>query len=275
MDLAGTGRRNFVPSAPSTRRWFPLKTGTLSAYSPPCSVSSPPGPVEARRPPSATPLATGVGVGFFRSLDDVRNLTTGTPGKKAGDAVVEEKKVARHHHLEPEPEDLASFPSVLGAPAPRGSARRRRGGIQRLHESGLSPTPPARRARALIERASLSIPGRFPGIPVAPLVSGLFRDHARRACYRAPYSSLALPCFPLPDVVRLIGMRTGRFTPRHSGTIAQASAGRRYASARGLRSRFARVRVRKRDTHDPRELTTSSPPADGPRMLLLLRYLSR
>jgi len=172
MDIGWHRTPEFVPVRAEYEAMVSLKTGTLSRLAAELGVLA--AGADEGAATAFGDLATGVGVGF-QILDDVRNLTTGNPGKKRGDDVVEGKKsLPVIMHLERRPEDLAYLSERfrraraegIGSPAVEEV-------IQRLHESGAVDA--AREAgRALIERASLSIQGRFPGNPVAPLVSGLF-----------------------------------------------------------------------------------------------------
>ena len=59
-------------------------------------------------------IAEEIGVGF-QILDDVTNLTTGNPGKRRGDDIVEGKKsLPVITHIKNHPEDLDKLASLFG-----------------------------------------------------------------------------------------------------------------------------------------------------------------
>jgi octaprenyl-diphosphate synthase len=87
---------------------FAAVLGTAAAAAVPRTAISPPRETELAERLGAAAENLGVG---FQILDDVKNLTTGIPGKKRGDDIVEGKKslpVLLYLHRRPERRDFAA-----------------------------------------------------------------------------------------------------------------------------------------------------------------------
>lgn len=172
MDIGWHRNPSVVPVRAEYEAMVTLKTGTLSR------MAGELGFLAAGKSDGEAgdfgDLAARVGVGF-QVIDDVLNLTTGNPGKKRGDDVVEGKKsLPVILHLEKNPQDLGALSDAF--------ARARTGGIEspaveevisRLVDSG-SIDSAKRYGTELIERSSLSIRGRYPGSREAELIATLF-----------------------------------------------------------------------------------------------------
>jgi len=89
MDIAWHRAPNFFPSVQEYKQMVQLKTGTLSC------MAARLGFFAAQKDKAliekAGLIAAGIGMGF-QVLDDVQNLTSGNPGKKRGDDIIEGKK---------------------------------------------------------------------------------------------------------------------------------------------------------------------------------------
>ena len=172
MDIRWHRESSLVPVRSEYEAMVTLKTGTLSRLA--ASLGMLAGGADAASVDSLAELSARVGVGF-QILDDVRNLTTGNPGKKRGDDVVEGKKsLPVIMHLERSPRDLEALAAAF--------ARARAEGIEspavETAISLLSSSGAVDAARdygvQLIERSSLTLRGRFPGNPAVDLIAALF-----------------------------------------------------------------------------------------------------
>ncbi|MDR2515933.1 MAG: polyprenyl synthetase family protein [Spirochaetaceae bacterium] len=92
MDIAWHRERGAAPGAAEYETMCRLKTGSLARLAAALGVCAA-GRLDRSAAPEGGPgdAAERLGVGF-QILDDVKNLTTGNPGKKRGDDIVEGKK---------------------------------------------------------------------------------------------------------------------------------------------------------------------------------------
>ncbi len=172
MDIRWHREASLIPVRSEYEAMVTLKTGTLSRLA--GSLGMLAGGAGESSVNSLAELSAQVGVGF-QILDDVRNLTTGNPGKKRGDDVVEGKKsLPVIMHLERTPRDIEVLskafaqakvegiesPAVETAISRIGSS----GAIDAAREYGVQ----------LIERSSLTLRGRFPGNSAVDLIAGLY-----------------------------------------------------------------------------------------------------
>jgi len=155
-----------------------LKTGTLSRLAGELGLLA--GGVDEAEAAEYGALMAKIGVGF-QILDDVTNLTTGNPGKKRGDDVVEGKKsLPVILHLEKRQGDLGFFADSFAQARKEGIASSAvEAVIGRLAESGAIED--ARQYGAhLIESACLSLRGRYPQREQTSLIAGLFESMVAR-----------------------------------------------------------------------------------------------
>ena len=89
MDISWHRNSSFFPSAGEYTAMVRCKTGTLASLAAQTGVIA--GGGSAAESEKAGQTAAQIGEGF-QILDDVQNLTTGNPGKKRGDDIVEGKK---------------------------------------------------------------------------------------------------------------------------------------------------------------------------------------
>ncbi|NLK59842.1 MAG: polyprenyl synthetase family protein [Treponema sp.] len=172
MDIAWHRNPSLVPVRAEYEAMVTLKTGTLSR------LAGEIGMLAAGKDESTAAafgdLSARVGVGF-QVLDDVRNLTTGNPGKNRGDDVVEGKKsLPVILHLEKNPKDLTQISAAFiraRHEGPDSSAVEEVIGL--LTASGAIEEARSYGVR-LIEQTSLSLRGRYPEAPAAELICGLF-----------------------------------------------------------------------------------------------------
>lgn len=103
MDIEWHRSPSLIPSAAEYTAMVRNKTGTLSRLAVKTGILA--GGGSAQDAEKAGKIAEDIGVGF-QILDDVTNLTTGNPGKKRGDDIVEGKKsLPVLFHLASHPED--------------------------------------------------------------------------------------------------------------------------------------------------------------------------
>ena len=89
MDIAWHNESDFFPSVQEYSQMVRCKTGTLSCLA--SKIGFMAGGAQASDIERAGKIAAQIGEGF-QILDDVQNLTSGNPGKKRGDDIVEGKK---------------------------------------------------------------------------------------------------------------------------------------------------------------------------------------
>ena len=89
MDIAWHREPGFFPSVEEYKQMVQLKTGTLSCMAARLGFLAAGQSKEIIE--KAGLVAAGIGMGF-QVLDDVQNLTSGNPGKKRGDDIIEGKK---------------------------------------------------------------------------------------------------------------------------------------------------------------------------------------
>ena len=177
MDIRWHRDPALVPVRAEYEAMVTLKTGTLSRMAGELGMLA--GGKDSGEAGAFGDLAAAIGVGF-QVLDDVRNLTTGNPGKKRGDDIVEGKKsLPVILHLEKNPGDLQRFSGPSGL-----FTRARAEGIESpaveeaihlLTDSGA--VDGARQyGSQLIERSCLTLRGRYPGHASTELIAGLFES---------------------------------------------------------------------------------------------------
>lgn len=89
MDISWHKNKSFFPTEEEYLAMVKCKTGTLASLAARIGVLSAEGPSEIADKAARTAAEIGAG---FQIIDDVINLTTGNPGKKRGDDIVEGKK---------------------------------------------------------------------------------------------------------------------------------------------------------------------------------------
>jgi len=172
MDISWHRNPAMVPVRAEYEAMVTLKTGTLSRMAGELGMLAA-GKTEGEAGDFGD-LSASVGVGF-QVIDDVRNLTTGNPGKKRGDDVVEGKKsLPVILHLEKRPSDISALSGAFLRARKEGiespaveeviSLLTESGAIAAAREYGVS----------LIERSVLSLHGRYPGLEATELIAGLF-----------------------------------------------------------------------------------------------------
>ena len=111
MDIFWHRNPELFPSIDEYRAMVQNKTGTLSCLAVITGVVSGGGTKEQAL--KAGEIARGIGEGF-QILDDVQNLTTGNPGKKRGDDIVEGKKsLPVLMHIQKNPQDKEKISSCF------------------------------------------------------------------------------------------------------------------------------------------------------------------
>ncbi len=111
MDIYWHRNPQVIPAVEEYTQMVHLKTGTLASLSAKTGVFC--GGANQAQIENAGIIAAGIGEGF-QILDDVQNLTTGNPGKKRGDDIVEGKKsLPVLLHLKENPEDQEKISSCF------------------------------------------------------------------------------------------------------------------------------------------------------------------
>jgi len=172
MDIHWHRTPALVPARAEYEAMVSMKTGTLSRLAGQVGMLA--GGASEEEAVAFGDIAARIGVGF-QIVDDVLNLTTGNPGKKRGDDIVEGKKsLPVILHLERCPGDLGKFTALFEAAKAGGiedpaveaciALLDSSGGIEAARGHGIE----------LIESSSASFLGKYPSSPVAPLIEGLF-----------------------------------------------------------------------------------------------------
>lgn len=174
MDIRWHRDPTLIPTRAEYEAMVSLKTGTLSRMA--AKIGAIAGGMAGPELRDFEDLATFVGVGF-QVIDDVLNLTTGNPGKKRGDDIVEGKKsLPVILHLERRPEDLsflsASFERARGEGISSPSVE---AAISALTASGAVDDARAY-GTAQIARACMALRERYTAAPVATLIAELFES---------------------------------------------------------------------------------------------------
>jgi hypothetical protein len=111
MDIRWHRDPSLVPVRAEYEAMVTMKTGTLARMAGEIGMLA--GGKSSGEAGDFGELSAKIGVGF-QVLDDVRNLTTGNPGKKRGDDIVEGKKsLPVILHLEKHPDDLAGLSAAF------------------------------------------------------------------------------------------------------------------------------------------------------------------
>ena len=112
IDIKWHREPSFIPTADEYMAMVKNKTGTLARLATKIGILAGGGTHEEAEKCGA--IAEEIGVGF-QILDDVTNLTTGNPGKRRGDDIVEGKKsLPVITHIKNHPEDLDKLASLFG-----------------------------------------------------------------------------------------------------------------------------------------------------------------
>lgn len=174
MDIHWHREPSLIPVRAEYEAMVTLKTGTLSRMAGEIGMLA--GGSEEGTAEDFGSLCAQIGVGF-QVLDDIRNLTTGNPGKRRGDDIVEGKKsLPVIMHLEKKPKDIVFISQAF--------AKAREDGIDsaiiedvigRLDSSGAIEKAKTYGIQ-LVERACLKVRGRYPQNETAELVAGLFES---------------------------------------------------------------------------------------------------
>lgn len=172
MDISWHRSPSMVPVRAEYEAMVTLKTGTLSRMAGEIGMLA--GGKEEGEAGDFGSLSAKIGVGF-QVLDDVRNLTTGNPGKKRGDDIVEGKKsLPVILHLEKNPKDLDFLSkSFLQAREEGIESSVIEAVIARLVSSGAVESARLYGSQ-LIERSCFSLRGRYPSEKCTELIAGLF-----------------------------------------------------------------------------------------------------
>lgn len=179
MDIRWHREPSLVPVRSEYEAMVTLKTGTLSRLAGELGILS--GGLSEGEASSFGETAARIGVGF-QVLDDVKNLTTGNPGKKRGDDIVEGKKsLPVILHLEKNPKDIGPLSTLFTQAREDGidsPAIERT--IDMLKSSG-SIDEARQYGMKTIEASCLSLRGRYPSSKEAALIAELFEAMAVKA----------------------------------------------------------------------------------------------
>lgn len=174
MDISWHRDPTFIPVRAEYEAMVTMKTGTLARIAGELGLI-----VGGKTEGEASDfgdISARIGVGF-QVIDDVINLTSGNPGKKRGDDIVEGKKsLPVILHLEQEPQDLNLFANNFSQARKEGiqspavelliEKMEHSGAISKAKEYGIN----------LIEQSCLTIRGRYRGTHEAELIALLFEQ---------------------------------------------------------------------------------------------------
>jgi octaprenyl-diphosphate synthase len=172
MDISWHRDPSMVPVRSEYEAMVTLKTGTLSRMAGEIGMLA--GGKDEGEASDFGSLSARIGVGF-QVLDDVRNLTTGNPGKKRGDDIVEGKKsLPVILHLEKKPSEIDFLSkSFIRAREEGVESTAVEAVIERLLSSGAVES--ARRyGIKLIESSCFTLRGRYPGHEATESIAALF-----------------------------------------------------------------------------------------------------
>ena len=111
MDIQWHRDKSCFPQIEEYEAMVKSKTGTLSALAAKTGILA--GGGDRTQAEAVGNIAANIGIGF-QIIDDVINLTTGNPGKKRGDDIVEGKKsLPVLLHIAAKPEDKAELSSLM------------------------------------------------------------------------------------------------------------------------------------------------------------------
>ncbi len=177
MDIHWHRAPALVPARAEYEAMVAMKTGTLSRLAGEVGMLA--GGAEGEAVSDFGDIAARIGVGF-QIVDDVRNLTTGNPGKKRGDDIVEGKKsLPVILHLERKPGDLTKLSSIFEAAKKGGIADPAvEEGIALLESSGAIEAASAH-GIGLIEKSTSYFSEAWPDSPAAALIADLFASMLR------------------------------------------------------------------------------------------------
>lgn len=178
MDIAWHRNNDYIPTRSEYEAMVRCKTGTLACLA--AKTGSLIAGASAAQSETLGATAADIGVGF-QVLDDVINLSTGNPGKKRGDDIVEGKKsLPVILHLEEHPEDLQKIKNCF--------TEARKGGIDSpavesciklLTDSGAVGKAKLYSAE-LIEKSISSIEKAYAGKEAVALIAELFRSMVKK-----------------------------------------------------------------------------------------------
>ena len=173
MDIYWHRSPDFFPAEEEYLAMVKCKTGTLAALS--AKLGCIAGGLSVEEAEKFGGIAADIGMGF-QIIDDVINLTTGNPGKKRGDDIVEGKKslpVLIHAELQPsDKEQIARFMKEAAAQGIDSPAVE--GCIALLQKSGCIEKA-AERGRALIEESCAA----FNSEPIRTLFTSMIPENFR------------------------------------------------------------------------------------------------
>jgi octaprenyl-diphosphate synthase len=174
MDIGWHRDPASLPSRAEYEAMVTLKTGTLSRMAGEIGMLA--GGCEEGEAGDFGALSALIGVGF-QVIDDVRNLTSGNPGKKRGDDIVEGKKsLPVILHLQKKPGDITLLSSLFTRARDEGiSSPAVEETISILNSSGAVDEAKDYGIRQ-IDRACLTLRGRYPGKSETELIAGLFES---------------------------------------------------------------------------------------------------
>ena len=178
MDIAWHRNNDYIPSKEEYEAMVRCKTGTLACLAAKTGSLIAGASKEESGRLGATAADIGVG---FQVLDDVINLSTGNPGKKRGDDIVEGKKsLPVIIHLSEHPEDLEKIKGFFSEARKDGiDSPAVESCIALLTESGAVSRAKSYSAE-LIEKSIGSIEKEYSACEASVLIAELFRSMLKK-----------------------------------------------------------------------------------------------
>lgn len=174
MDISWHRDSSMVPVRAEYEAMVSMKTGTLARLAGELGMLV--GGKSEGESGDFGELSARIGVGF-QVIDDVRNLTTGNPGKKRGDDIVEGKKsLPVILHLEKHPDDLAVLSESFARARSEGISSPSVEHVISMLEDSDSIGAACEYGKRLIDQSCCTLRGRYPGKPETELIAGLFES---------------------------------------------------------------------------------------------------
>jgi octaprenyl-diphosphate synthase len=174
MDIQWHRNKLVFPTFEEYDAMVRFKTGTLSSLSVQAGILAGGGSADTAK--KASGIAASIGAGF-QILDDVQNLTTGNPGKKRGDDIVEGKKsLPVLMHIAKYPEDKDKISKLFEIAGKEGIESKSVEECIKLLEKGGCIKEAFNKGKDLVSSKSLELTKMFSKCTASTLIIELFNS---------------------------------------------------------------------------------------------------